>query len=282
MPSITDLISSYELVDKGDGRFSADPGHVGRGIIPGGQIVGLMIMAAARLDPGKDVKSLHAVFSRTVRADEPVELVLSGTRTGRLFSNADVDLVQGGKTCSQGVVLLHQPERDLITFDAPARSAGGPQDAPEAASLVDEGLEVRSVDGVDFMDRADRGDPRVGLWVRMPGVSDPVASAAAAAFLTGVWLIPTALRPHPWAMADTHVEISTGPVSHTMWFHEPFSADGWLLFETDSPKAGRGRTFGTGNIFREDGTLVASFAQENMIRHFPEGQSPEGREHTIL
>jgi len=282
MPSIKDLIASYELVDKGDGRFQADPGHVGRGVIPGGQIVGLMLCAAARLDPGKEVKSLHAVFSRTVRADQPVELALSNPRTGRLFSNADVDLLQDGKVCSQGVVLLHQPERDLIRFTAPRRASGGPMDAPVLESLVDEGLEVRSVGGVDFMDPADRGPAQVSLWVRMPDVADPVLSAAAAAFLTGVWLIPTALRPHEWAMADTHVKISTGPVSHSMWFHEPFRADQWLLFETDSPVAGRGRTFGQGHIFTEDGALVASFAQENMIRHFPEGQSPEGREHTIL
>ena len=282
MPSVVDLVNSYALIEKGDGRFQADPGHVGRGVIPGGQIVGLMLNAAARLDAGKEIKSLHAIFSRTVRADQPVELVLSGSRTGRLFSNTNVDLVQEGRVCASGLALLHQPERDLITHATTRRAQGGPLDAPVLASLSDEGIEVRSVGGVDTMDRADRGPAQVSFWVRMAGVTDLVTSQALVSFFTAVWLIPTALRPHEWAMADTHVEISTGPVTHTMWFHAPFTVDQWLLFELESPQAGRGRTFGQGHIYDESGAVVASCGEENMIRYFPEGQSPTGQEHTIL
>ena len=212
-----------------------------------------------------------------MRADQPVELVLSGARTGRLFSNTNVDLVQEGRVCASGLALLHQPDRDLITHTTTRRASGGPMDAPVMASLTDEGIEVRSVGGVDTMDRADRGPAQVSFWVRMAGVTDLVTSQALVSFFTAVWLIPTALRPHEWAMADTHVEISTGPVSHTMWFHAPFSVDQWLLFELESPQAGRGRTFGQGHIYDESGAVVASCGEENMIRHFPEGQSPTGQ-----
>ena len=73
-----------------------------------------------------------------------------------------------------------------------------------------------------------------------------------------------------------HVSISTSVLSHTLSFHEPVNAGDWYLLAQSSPYAGRGRSYGRGDIFSEDGNLVASFVQENMIRAFPEGQGPHG------
>jgi acyl-CoA thioesterase II len=71
-----------------------------------------------------------------------------------------------------------------------------------------------------------------------------------------------------------HVSISTSVLSHTLSFHEPIDAKNWYLLAQSSPYAGRGRSYGRGDIFSEDGALVASFVQENMIRDFPQGQTP--------
>jgi acyl-CoA thioesterase len=72
----------------------------------------------------------------------------------------------------------------------------------------------------------------------------------------------------------SHVSISTSVLSHTLTFHEPIDATAWHLLAHESPYAGRGRSYGRANIFTEDGRLVASFVQDNMVRAFPDGQQP--------
>jgi acyl-CoA thioesterase II len=75
------------------------------------------------------------------------------------------------------------------------------------------------------------------------------------------------MRPHPGVgQAQAHVTVQTGVVSHTLTYHEPFSAGDWLLLAQRSPYAGRGRSYGRGDVFRTDGTLAASFVQDGMIR----------------
>ena len=78
------------------------------------------------------------------------------------------------------------------------------------------------------------------------------------------------MRPHAGVgQAQAHVTVSTGVVSHTLTFHEPAPAGAWLLLSHHSPYAGRGRCYGTANVFREDGAMVASYVQDGMIRPLP-------------
>ena len=96
------------------------------------------------------------------------------------------------------------------------------------------------------------------------------------AYATDGFLIGTAMRPHEGiGQALSHVSISTSVLSHTLTFHEPIDASQWHLLAQESPYAGRGRSYGRANIFSDDGQVVASFVQDNMIRDFPEAQRPK-------
>jgi acyl-CoA thioesterase II len=141
-------------------------------------------------------------------------------------------------------------------------------------------LELRFVDDVDINDPALIGPPELDVWSRFPDApADPVTNQALLAYATDGFLIATAMRPHEGVgQALAHTAISTTVLSHTLTFHEPVDASAWLLLAHESPYAGRGRSYGRANVFTEDGALVASYVQENMIRDFPKGQAPAAGE----
>ncbi|HEY4634403.1 MAG TPA: hypothetical protein VIH00_10835, partial [Candidatus Limnocylindrales bacterium] len=97
--------------------------------------------------------------------------------------------------------------------------------------------------------------------------SDPLTGQALLAFATDMFLIGTAMRPHAGVgQAQAHKTLSTGVLSHTITFHERVDASSWMLLAHHSTHAGHGRSYGRADVFREDGTLVASYVQDNMIR----------------
>jgi acyl-CoA thioesterase II len=128
--------------------------------------------------------------------------------------------------------------------------------------------EVRAAPGVDVDDPSLVGPPELDVWTRFVGApEDPALNQALLAFATDGFLIGTAMRPHAGVgQAQAHRTVSTGVVSHTLTFHEPCAAGEWLLLAHRSPYAGHGRCYGRASVFRADGTLVAAFVQDGMIR----------------
>jgi acyl-CoA thioesterase-2 len=130
--------------------------------------------------------------------------------------------------------------------------------------------ETRIVGGVSL------GDPSVGpaelqLWMRTPSLPDDVSlHHALLAHATDLTLIGTALRPVPGlSQADAQVKYASAVTSHSLWFHQDFRMDEWLLLDQKAPILSGGRAFGRGDVWAQDGRLVASFAQESMIRMLP-------------
>ncbi len=134
---------------------------------------------------------------------------------------------------------------------------------------------MRVVGGVDISDPDAVGPADLDVWTRFVGApDDPATGQALLAYATDAFLIGTAMRPHPGVgQALSHKTLSTGVLSHTITFHEPVVASDWQLLSHHSPYAGRGRSYGRADVFREDGELVASFVQDNMIRPMPQGAS---------
>jgi acyl-CoA thioesterase-2 len=126
--------------------------------------------------------------------------------------------------------------------------------------------ETRLVGGVDLTDRA-AAPARLDWWMRAAPVADePTVHQALLAHATDLTLIGTALRPFDGiSQADSTVTIHTAVTSHTLWFHQPFRVDDWLQVSQHSPVVAGGRSYGRGDVFA-GGELVASFAQEAMIR----------------
>ena len=193
---------------------------------------------------------------------------------GRAMASATVTTRQEGRLCTRALVLLTAEEPDLIRHAAAMPEVGEPAASPDRGGEGDF-WEVRIVDDVDLMS-GDVGPAELNVWSRFPGEgSDGVLGQALLSYATDGFLIATAMRPHEGiSQAQAHVSISTSVLSHTLTFHEPIDASRWHLLCHESPYAGRGRTYGRAHVFNEDGQLVASYVQDNMVRDFPKESRP--------
>ena len=275
MTTLEDLLDVLQLEPIGDGRFLARHLDGGHGVVFGGQILAQALLAADRTVPGKQVLSMHTVFARGASPAEPLDLVVDTMHAGRALASVTVTASQGERLCARSLVVLHDPDPDLIRHAAEPPAVTPPEDlAPRSHG---EGWwDIRVVDEVDVGDPDAVGPAELRVWTRFPGSPDDVAtSQALLAYASDGFLIGTAMRPHAGVgQSMAHVSISTTVLTQTLSFHEPFQASEWLLLDQRSPYAGRGRSHGRAEVFAADGRLVASFTQDNMIRDFPAGQAP--------
>ncbi len=275
MMGMDDLLGALDLEPAGDGHFRAGNVVTAGHVIFGGQLLAQTIIAASRQEPGKYVKTLHTIFARGGAVDRGVEVSVDVMHSGRAFASNAVTISQGERLCTRSLVLLSADEPDLIRHADPMPAVGSPDAAAPAAHLPG-AWEIRVVGGLDISDPATVAPPELNVWTRFVGAPDDrLINQALLAFATDGFLIGTAMLPHEGVgQAQAHVTLSTGVVSHTLTFHEPFAASEWLLLRHSSPYAGHGRSYGRADVFTADGALVASFVQDNMIRAIPEGRGP--------
>jgi len=227
----------------------------------GGQLLGQFIRIASATFPAKDVKPQHTVFTREGRADEPVRYQATRQHEGRSFATVAIPARQSRVAVATSSICMRAPEngRERQTVD-------------EVPAVVAPDHEV-SLDLIRWETRATvdlnastTGPPRFEIWMRTPAV-DPELAPALAAYATDLTLIGTALRPMVGVDQRGNGTVFTSAVtSHTVWVHRPFRTDGWLLLRQHSPLLVHGRSLGRGDVLTEDGTLVASYAQETLLR----------------
>ena len=276
MPDIDELLAVLELEPTGDTTWRGASMEFGGGtVVFGGQLLAQTIVAAATVDPDKEVKSVHTVFARGASADVPLEFDVEVMQKGRSFASATVTVRQADRLCTRSLVLLHAPDPDLIRHQDPAPEVA-PADESVPSAHAGGFWEVRTVGGVDIADPDAVGPAQLDIWTRFVGApDDPTLNRALLAFATDGFLIGTAMRPHPGVgQALAHRTISTSVITHTLTFHDPVDPSRWMLLSQESPVAGSGRSYGRAHVFDEDGHLVASFVQENMIRAFAADQAP--------
>jgi acyl-CoA thioesterase len=267
-PSVEAALSSLNLEEVGPGRYRGHNDPTSTGVVHGGQLMGQMLVAAARTMPGKPVKSIHTVLSRLVKPDQPNDLVVDVAHNGRAFGSAGVDLKQGDKVAARSLILFHAEEADLMHHGSPMPKVPSPEDSP--ATDYDSSVpgELRPVPGQEVNDPEAVGEPTYSLWFRCPEApDDPILQQALLIPASVMFLIGAAMRPHRGiGISIAHRTIDTGVVTHSMTFHRPASVGQWLLYSAESPFSGSGVSYGRGEIFTRDGELVASFQQENIIR----------------
>jgi acyl-CoA thioesterase II len=227
----------------------------------GGQLLAQFIRIATATCPDKDVKSQHAVFSREGRADEPIRYRATRHHEGRSFATIIITARQSGGAVATSSICMHTsedgPEHQTVDEVPPVL---GP-DHQVALDLIP--WETRAT--VD-LNATTTGPPEFEVWMRTPAV-DPALAPALAAYGTDLTLIGTALRPMDGVSQRGNGTWFTSAVtSHTIWFHRPFRTDTWLLLRQHSPLLAHGRSFGRGDILTENGSLVASYAQEALLR----------------
>lgn len=274
MPDLwSDLLGCLDLVPVPSGGTGDNPpdGHVaafeGRNQqldyhrVFGGQLLGQFIQIARQVCPDKTIKSQHAVFAREGRADEPVRYQAARHHEGRSFATVTITARQSRGVVATSTICMHAqeggPERQSVD-EVPA--VLGPKHQVPLGLIP---WETRAA--VDLNSPA-TGPPQFELWMRTPAV-DPELAPALGAYATDLTLIGTALRPIDGVdQRGNGTAFTSAVTSHTIWFHRPFRTDNWLLLRQHSPLLAHGRSFGRGDMLAEDGTLVASYAQEALLR----------------
>ena len=260
-----DLLACLEVSQSAEGRYTLPNMKMDYHRIFGGQLIAQAIVIAAHSAEGKAVTSLHTLLMREGDREQPVEFELESLQDGRSFASRALVGRQDDKTIFSAQISLHASE------EGPAHQIAFPEVAtPDESKPVELSMipwETRAVGGVDLQS-SEVGEPRYALWMRAPKLEAelPVHQALLAHSST-LNLIGTALRPQEnLSEADAQMKILTAVTSHTVWFHRPLRADDWLLLHHESPTMSNARGFGTGHVFNSDRGLVASFAQENLLR----------------
>jgi acyl-CoA thioesterase-2 len=255
----TDLLACLDL--RGDGPFEGANQQLHYHRLFGGQLLAQTVRAACLTCPDKSVKSLHAVFAKEGKDDRPVHYEVTRHHEGRSFASLSVVARQGADVIASASVSMHAAEEGREH-----QTVAKPPPLPGAEHRVEIGLlpwEVRTT--ADLDDRA-AAAPEFELWMRTPPV-DPALAPAVAAYATDLTLIGTALRALDGvSQRDAGTAFTSAVTAHTVWFHRPLRTDEWLLLRQQSPILAHGRCFGRGDILGESGTLLASYAQEALLR----------------
>jgi acyl-CoA thioesterase II len=268
--SVAGLLELFDAQPDGPDRFTAETGIAGadeRQVVEGTQVLAQVIVAVAKRFPDKSVRSTHAVFSRAVMVGPPVEFDIDVVHEGRSTATAVVFVKQNGRRCITVTALADVPSGDVIRHHLPRPEVAAPADANDAAMPM-AGRQLRLVDVVDVNSPDEVGPPELYAWLHYDPIPtrDDLAKALIAYF-TGHLGISTTMRAHEGiGTSQSHLTVSTAPMTVTVSFHEPVSWSGWLLYTHESTQVGAGMSYVRGAVHTEEGELIASFAQDALIR----------------
>ena len=281
---VAELMLLLDLEPRGGDLFIGRKHPEGLGRVFGGQAVAQALGAARRTVPAERfTHSLHAYFLRPGSDEYPIEFRVKRDLDGRSFSNRRVVASQQGKPILNLTASFHLPQEGLEHQAARMPDVPPPEELRpdseirrEVAAQLPDGplkrlmmrprpIDFRSVEPREWLD-PHRREPVAHCWFRtvahLPDYR-PIHRAVLA-YASDFQLLSTAMQPHGRSM---HIgQMKAASLDHAVWFHGNFRADEWLLYVTDSPWSGMSRGFGRGQIFTRDGRLVASVAQEGMLR----------------
>jgi len=264
-PTLDDVLVTLDLRPTGAGSFAVESIRMGHGRMYGGQVLAQVVMAAARSVPAKSVKSVHVQFARNGVAAEPATVHTDVVHDGGTFATVMVRVEQHDRVLAAGTVLLHQPDDGPEQQQAVLHHADPDAAEPRPMSMIP--WETRIVGGVDLMDRG-VGPAEFAFWTRADlGDAPPAVDQALVAWASDLTVIGTAMRALPdTSQLDSHRTLQTATTAHTVWFHRPFTLADWVCFQQTATVTADGRSFGWGQVFSRDGVLVASYAQDAMVR----------------
>jgi len=246
----------------------------------GGQVLAQSIMAATRtVDEARVVHSLHGYFLRPGDPNQNITFGVQRLRDGRSFSARRVHAYQNGEPILSMIASFQEPSEGLEHHDPMPIEAPDPESLPTTADLVghlnhpvakewafERPFDVRHVTEPIYLagDKNQVADSAVWLRTTSAMPDDLALHRAALAYASDYVLLEPILRAH--GLAWVHPGLSIASLDHAMWWHQDFRVDQWLLYVLHSPSASSARGLGTGQFFNRDGQLVATVAQEGMIR----------------
>jgi acyl-CoA thioesterase-2 len=280
-PILADLLKLLELERIEDRIFRGESRDLGGARVFGGQVLGQALTAASYTVEGRRVHSLHAYFLVGGDVGAPIVYEVELARDGKSFSNRRVVAIQHGQPIFNMTASFQVPEEGL-EHAAEMPKVPGPEGLPDVRELPadvvekvpekmrrflthDRPFEFRPVEPIQVV-APPRAAPVRHIWVKtvdkLPDDADLHRNVLA--YVSDYQLVSTATLPHGIHFAEGNVQLAS--LDHAMWFHRPFRADEWLLYAMESPNASGGRGMALGRFFTRDGALVASTAQEGVVR----------------
>ncbi len=281
-PVLANLIALLGLERIEQNIFRGQSQDLGWGAIFGGQVVGQALSAAVQtVPPDRHVHSLHGYFLRQGDAKRPVVYEVDPIRDGKSFTTRRVVAVQGGHAIFSleasfqldEVGLDHQ--EDAPETVAPEtlenehqRWAAFAENLPsplKEMATAERPIEIRPVNPTSML-KPEVQPPHKRVWLKAVDAlpDDPLLHRILLAYASDFSFLTTALQPHGVSWLSPKMQIAS--VDHALWFHRPFRLDDWLLYVIDSPSASGARGLVLGRFYDRQGRLVASAAQEGLIR----------------
>ncbi|MFJ9627695.1 acyl-CoA thioesterase [Streptomyces sp. NPDC091280] len=275
---LLDLEQIEENIFRGRSRSAVVPR------VFGGQVAAQALVAAGRTVPAdRYAHSLHAYFLRTGDPGAPIVYNVERIRDGRSFTTRRAVAVQHGRPIF-ALSASFQAYEEGLDHQAPMPPAPDPETVPTGRErllgydhldqgIVERFLEARQAIDLRYVDDPPYGrfgeprEPHSQVWFRTNGklADDPLLHVVLATYVSDMTLLDSILLAHGrggWAVGD----VVGASLDHAMWFHRPFRADEWLLYDQESPSAFGGRGLGQARIYTQDGRLAVSVIQEGVVR----------------
>lgn len=279
--AVDQLLEVLDLAQVEEMTFRGVSPPVGPQRVYGGQVAGQALVAAGRtVDPARFVHSLHGYFVRGGDPVEPIEYRVENIRDGRSFSVRRCVAVQHDRPIFLMSASFQRQEQGLDHHAPAPLGVPGPDEVPTMTdrlsryperlgiwSLIPRPIDVRYVGEPGWVRPGDRpADPQQRVWMRLDGKlpDDPLLHACALTYASDLTLLDSVLSVHGEVWGPGGVVGAS--LDHALWFHRPFRADEWFLYDCWSPSASGARGLATGRMFTEDGRQIASAVQEGLLR----------------
>jgi acyl-CoA thioesterase-2 len=288
---LPDLLKLLDLERIEDNLFRGESRVVGAPQVFGGQVLGQALVAASRTVEGRQVHSLHAYFLRRGDLSVPIVFEVDRSRDGGSFTSRRVVAVQHGQPILTMSASFQVAEPGL-EHQAPMPEAPPPESLRDLAELEAEVIErmphkvtgyfrnqrpfeFRAVSPDDYLTREKRPARKL-VWFRVTGqlAADQTLHRCLLTYVSDYHLLATATMPH----GVNFLQLQVASIDHAIWFHRDLQVDDWLLYAIESPSASGARGFSRGAIYARDGALVASVAQEGLIRENSRWTRPAGQQ----
>jgi acyl-CoA thioesterase-2 len=280
--SIERLIELLDLESIEKNIFRGESQDIGSPQVFGGQVLGQALIAASRTVENRDVHSLHAYFLRRGDFEAPIVYEVDRARDGGSFSNRRVIAVQHGEQIFNMTASFQKPEEGL-EHQTTMPKVPQPEELEDLRDLIkpewvdklpprmqrmltrQRPFEVRPVELPYFLNNKTK-EPIKHAWIRVKGSipKDFQLHQALLAYISDYNLLTTAILPHGTNFMQNRFQMAS--LDHAMWFHKTCLVNEWMLFAYDSPRSSGARGFATGYIFSQGGILIASMAQEGLMR----------------
>jgi acyl-CoA thioesterase II len=281
-PLLGDLVRLMQPERIEENLFRGESRDLGSGQVFGGQVLGQALAAAGRtVDSARAAHSLHAYFLRAGDPRAPIIYDVDRARDGRSFSVRRVVAIQHGRPIFNLAASFHVQEPGF-EHQAPMPDVPGPEGLTDTTDLAPSDLtdvpeklrrmlmrqrafQFRPVEPMKLL-RLEPHEPVKHVWIKAvdPLPDDDALHRSLLAYVSDYELLGTVTLPHGIRLGQDDLKMAS--LDHAMWLHRPPRVDRWMLYAFDSPSAGGARGLGRGMLFAEDGTLIASTAQEGLVR----------------